>query len=221
MLSVSLVPPVVLILSVLGAIFFGIAAPTEASALGASASILLAIAYRKFSLRRLEKAAVETLRITSFVMLIASLSFAAVGIFLRLGCDEVVTDLIMSMPFGRWGVFGAVMFIVFILGFFIDWIGIVFIVIPIVMPVFNSLGFDPLWISMMICINLQTSFMTPPFASAIFICQGVAPKELGITTIDIIRGVIPFIGLAIIGLALCIVFPQLVLWLPSMMIKPW
>ena len=105
------------------------------------------------------------------------------------------------------------------LGFFIDWLGIILIMVPIITPIGVSLGFDPIWFAMMVIINLQMSFMTPPFAGAIFITRGVAPPELGVTMGDIIRGVFPFVFLIIIGLALCILFPQLILWLPSMMVK--
>jgi TRAP-type mannitol/chloroaromatic compound transport system permease large subunit len=111
------------------------------------------------------------------------------------------------------------MFLVFLLGFFIDWLGIVFIMVPIITPIAAKLGFDALWFGMMVCVNLQTSFMTPPFAYAIFIVKGVSPPELNITMSDIIRGVMPFVVLILVGLALCIAFPEIILWLPGKMIK--
>jgi len=132
-----------------------------------------------------------------------------------------VTNVITSAPFGRWGAFAAVMFIVFILGMFIDWIGIVFIMVPILAPIGPQLGFDPLWFGMMICINLQMSFMTPPFAVSIFVCRGTAAPELGVTISDIIRGVIPFVILIMVGMGLCIAFPQIILWIPSKMLVGW
>jgi tripartite ATP-independent transporter DctM subunit len=217
-LLVSLVPPVALILAVLGSIFFGVAAPTEASAVGAFAATILAIAYRRFSFKILKETAFATVRMSAMVLLIASLSFAFVGVFIRAGCGEVVANVILSSPGGRWGAFVVVMFICFILGMFIDWIGIVFIMVPIVTPIVPALGFDPLWFGMMICVNLQMSFLTPPFAYAIFFVKGTAPPELGITTADIIRGVVPFVILIMVGIALCIVFPQIILWLPGRMI---
>ena len=220
-LLTSMVPPVLLILSVLGSIFLGLAPPTEAASVGAFIATLLAIAYRKFSWGLLSYTALETLRISSFVLLIGCLSFSFVGIFISAGCGEVVANVIMAAPFGRWGAFATVMFIVFMLGFFIDWIGIVFIMVPILAPIGPALGFDPLWFGMMICINLQMSFMTPPFAVSIFVCKGSAAPELGVTMADIIRGIIPFVVLIIVGIGLCIAFPQLILWLPGKMLVGW
>ena len=131
----------------------------------------------------------------------------------------MVKDFILDAPGGKWGDFDIIMLIVFILGMFIDWMGIVFILVPIITPIIPALGFDLLWFSIMVCVNLQMSFMTPPFAYAIFYLKGVCAPELGVTTADIIRGVIPFVGLIIIGLGLLVAFPELILWLPGQMIK--
>jgi len=218
-LLTSLVPPVILVLAVLGSIFLGVAPPTEAAAVGAFAAILLTIVYRRFSFNVLKATAFETLRVTSKVMFIAVCGYMFTGIFLGLGCGDVVENLILSAPMGRWGAFTFIMFVVFVLGMFIDWLGIVFIMVPIISPIVPHLGFDDLWFAMMVCVNLQTSFMTPPFAYAIFFLRGTAPPELGVTTADIIRGVIPFVLLILIGLGLCIVFPEIILWLPGKMIK--
>jgi len=219
MLLTSLLPPAILIMSVLGVIFMGIAPPTEAAAVGAFVSTLLAIAYRRFTWQTLRETTLQTLRLTSMILLIGGLSYAFVGIFLRAGCGHVVENLILATPGGRWGAFAIVMFIIFILGFFIDWIGILFIIIPIVSPLAPLLGFDPLWFAMMICVNLQMAFMTPPLASGLFFLRGAADPSLGITMGDIIRGAFPFVGLIMICLLLCTFFPQIILWLPSMMIK--
>ncbi len=219
MLLTSLVPPTVLVMAVLGSIFLGIAPPTEAAAVGASAAVILTIAYRKFSYQALRDTAWETLRTISKVIFIAVCAYMFTGIFLGLGGGNVVRDFIMATPGGKWGSFAAVMFMVFILGFILDWLGILFIIVPIISPLAPALGFDPIWFAMMVCVNLQTSFLTPPLAYAIFFLRGVAPPELGITTIHIVRGVTPFVVLVFVGLALCIAFPQIILWLPSMMIK--
>lgn len=219
MLLTSLLPPAILILSVLGVIFMGIAPPTEAAAVGAFVSTILAIAYRRFNWQTMRETTLRTLRLTSMILLIGSLSYAFVGIFLRAGCGHVVENLILATPGGRWGAFAVVMFIIFILGFFIDWIGILFIIIPIVSPLAPLLGFDPLWFAMMICVNLQMAFMTPPLASGLFFLRGAADPSLGITMGDIIRGAFPFVGLIMICLLICTFFPQIILWLPSMMIK--
>jgi len=217
-LLTNLVPPVVLILSVLGTIFFGLAPPTEAAAMGSFAALLLALAYRKFNWGLLKHVGLETMRVSAFVLLIGCLCYAFVGIFMSAGCGEVVANAVMSAPGGRWGAFAAIMLIVFLLGMFIEWIGIVFIIVPIFTPLVAALGFDPLWFGMMVCINLQMAFMTPPLAMSIFVCKGTAAPELGVTMGDIIRGVYPFVALVMVGLGLCIAFPQLILWLPSKMI---
>jgi len=218
-LFTSLVPPVILVLAVLGSIFLGIAPPTEAAAVGAFAAILLAIAYRRLSFQVLKDTAFQTLTVSSRVIFVAVCGFIFTGIFLGLGGGDVVENVILATPGGRWGAFAAIMFIVFLLGMFIDWIGILFIMVPILTPLGPALGFDPLWFAMMVCVNLQMSFLTPPFAYAIFFLRGAASPELGVTTADIIRGVIPFVILIMVCLGLCIAFPQLILWLPRQMIK--
>ena len=219
LLVTSLLPTVLLIMAVLGTIFFGIAPPTEAAGMGAFAATILVIAYGKFNLRVLKEVSLETLRLCGFILIIVVMAFTFVGVFLGCRGGEVVTEVILSTPGGKWGAFAVIMFICFILGFFMDWIGIVFLVVPIATPIGAALGFDPLWFAMMICVNLQMSFMTPPFAYAIFIVRGAASPDLGLTTGDIIRGVIPFVILIMVGLGLFIAFPQLITWLPGMMIK--
>jgi len=214
----SLVPPVLLILAVLGTIFSGIAPPTEAAAMGSLASIFLAITYRKFSWDLIKVASLETLKVSSFVVIIAALCYAFVGVFMSAGCGEVVSNLILSVPGGKWGAFAAIMLIVFLLGMFIEWIGIVFIIVPIFSPILAGLGFNPLWAGMMVCINLQMAFQTPPMAMSIFVLKGTAPPKLGITMGDIIKGVIPFIAIIMITLVLCSIFPGIITWLPEKMI---
>ena len=217
-LATSLLPTALLIMSVLGVIFFGIAPPTEAAAIGALVATLLALAYRKLTWQVFKQTAHETFKLTSAVLLIAAASFAFTGVFLNSGGGNVVKEFILATPGGRWGAFAIIMFVCFILGMFIDWMGIIFIIVPIVTPVAPALGFDSLWFAMMIIVNLQMSFMTPPFAYAIFFTRAAAPPELGITTDDIIRGVLPYVALIVIALVLCIAFPELILWPPSKMI---
>jgi len=219
MLASSMLPPAILILAVLGTIFLGIAPPTEAAAVGAFAATVLAIAYRRFSWQVLKDTLSRTLRVTAMILLIGGTAFAFVGVFLAAGCGKVIEGLILATPGGKWGAFAMVMFALFLLGFFIDWLGILFIMVPIISPLVPVLGFDPLWFAMMICINLQMSFMTPPMAHAIFYLRGSAAPELGVTMADIIRGVVPFVILILVGMGLCIAFPQLILWLPAQMIK--
>lgn len=215
----AVIPAALIILSVLGVIFLGIAPPTEAAAVGCIASLVLAIAHRMLNWQVLKEISSHTLRLTSVVMLIAAMGIAYTGVFLNGGAGKVVQALVLAAPGGRWGAFVVIMFIYFALGFFIEWLGIFFIMVPIIAPLAPILGFDPVWFGMMICINLQMAFLTPPFAFAIFVLRGVAPPELGVTTGDIIRGVIPYIFLIMVVLVICTLFPQIVLWLPSMMIK--
>jgi tripartite ATP-independent transporter DctM subunit len=219
MLLSATAPTAILILAVLGVIFLGIAAPTEAAASGAVVATVLALSYRRLTFKIFTATALDTFRLTGMILLIGSCAYAFVGIFLSAGCGNVVEELILSMPGGKWGAFGIIMFIIFMLGFFIDWIGILFIIIPIISPLVEPLGFHPLWFAMMVCVNLQTSFMTPPFAPGIFFLRGTASPDLGLSMADIIRGVLPFIALVVIGVILIIVFPEIILWLPDKMIK--
>jgi len=218
LLLVSLVPPAFIILAVLGSIYMGIAPPTEAAAVGAFASLVLTVVYRRMSWKVLKTIALRSLNVSCMAMLIGAVSVAFTGVFLRAGAGKIVQDALLAMPGGRWSVFGFVMFVYFFLGFFMEWIGIFFIMVPLLAPLAPALGFDPIWFGTMICINLQMSFLTPPYAFAIFVLQAVAPKDLGITSGDVIRGVVPYVFLIIVGLALCIAFPEIILWLPNTMI---
>lgn len=215
----SVIPLVVLVMAVLGSIFFGVAAPTEAAALGALAAIIMVIAYRAFSLKVVKQSVYETMRIFSMIFVIVVGASLFTGVFIGLGGGDVVASLVLAAPFGRWGAFAVIMLVVFVLGMFIDWIGIILIIIPIVSPIGVALGFDPLWFAMMIIVNLQMSFLSPPFAYAIFFLKSVTTPEMGVDTSHIIRGVLPFIGLIMLGLGLFVKFPQIILWLPSIMIK--
>jgi tripartite ATP-independent transporter DctM subunit len=219
MVFVSLVPPAFIILSVLGVIYMGIAPPTEAAAIGSFAALILTIVYRRLTWSTLIKILRRSLNISSVVMFIGAASVAFTGVFLKAGGGKVVQEAVLATPGGRWGVFFMVMFIYFILGFFIEWLGIFFIMVPILAPIAPLLGFDPIWFGIMICVNLQMSFLTPPYAFAIFVLRGVAPPELRINSAEIIRGVWPFVILIIVALALCIAFPEIITWLPSKMIK--
>lgn len=207
-----LLPVTLLLIAVLGSILAGITSPTEASSMGVAGAILIAILYRSINLRTLKESVLETLKITSmvFYVIVGASMFTSVFLFLRGGI--MIENLLLALPLGKWFVLAAMMFTVFILGMLIDWIGILFIVVPVFMPIAIKLGFDPLWFGLLICVNLQMSFLTPPFAYAIFFLKGIAPPE--VTTPDIYRGVIPFVILQMIGLALCIFFPQIILWLP-------
>ncbi len=215
----AIAPTSLIILAVLGTIFFGVAPPTEAAAVGASAAILLSVAYRKFSFRALREAALRTLRVSAMIYLIASLSQAFMAVFLASGGGGVVEDLILSAPFGRWGVFLAIQAAIFLLGFFIAIEGIIFIVIPLVAPLLPELGFDPLWFGAITMINFQAAYLSPPLAPAIFYFRGALSAEYAIPMVDVFRGVMPFLILIIIAMVLCVVFPELTLWLPGQMLR--
>lgn len=217
LLLLAMGPTALLILSVMGAIYFGLASPTEAAAVGAAVSTILTVLYGRFSWKVLKEVSLDSIKLTGMVLLVAGCSTAFVSIFLSAGGGDVVESFILSIPGGRWGAFALIMMVCFILGMFIDWIGIIFVMVPILAPIIPQLGFDPLWFAMMIIVNLQMSFLTPPFAYAIFFLKGAAAPKLGINTSDIIRGVIPFVILIAIGLILMIAFPQIILWLPSTM----
>jgi tripartite ATP-independent transporter DctM subunit len=216
-LLTSIVPPIFLILAVLGTIFFGIASVTEASAMGAIASIILAAIYGQLSFQVVKEACLRTLQITSMILLIAVGASFFTSTFVTLGGGDVVESFVMGLPFGKWGVLFVMMAVLVVLGMFIDWIGIVFIVVPLFTPIAEQLGFDPVWFALLVMINLQISFLTPPFAYSIFYLKGIAPPE--VRTTQIYRGVLPFVALQVIAIILCILFPQLITYLPSLMIR--
>jgi len=207
--TIALIPAFALIVAVLGAIFAGVATPTEAASVGAVGGIVLTMVKRKFSWGMLRNVMEATTRITSlaFIILVGANCFGLV--FRGLNGDHLIQDFLKSLPLGPYGVLAVVMFVIFLLGFFIDFFEICFIHVPILTPVLvTHFGFDPLWLGVIIGVNLQTSFLTPPFGFALFYLRGVAPPE--IKTTDIYRGVAPFVALQLIGLTITIAFPQIV-----------
>ncbi len=206
--TIALIPALALIVGVLGSIFVGIASPTEAASVGAAGGLILTMLKGRFSMPMLRSVTEATTRITSlaFIILVGANCFGLV--FRGLNGDHLIQDFLKGLPFGAYGVLAVVMFVIFLLGFFIDFFEICFIHVPILTPVLvTHFGFDPVWLGVVIGVNLQTSFLTPPFGFALFYLRGVAPPE--ITTPDIYRGVIPFVALQLIGLTLVIVYPQL------------
>lgn len=213
----AIIPPLLLIIVVLGSILAGIATPTESAAVGAIGASFLAWQRGSFNVDILRSVSRETTKISSmvFVILIGASMFSLV--FRGFGGDVVVEEFLKELPGGRFAAMLLVMVIMFFLGFFLDFIEIIFVVVPIVGPVLISMGYDPLWLGVMIGVNLQTSFLTPPFGFALFYLRGVAPPE--VRTSDIYRGVVPFIGIQLVGLALFWAFPEIVTWLPSLIFK--
>ena len=210
----AMLPPLVLILLVLGSIFFGITSPTEAGAVGSVGAMILAFANGKLNWSALKQVCDATMRITSMVIFILIGSTAFSLVFRGLNGDRLMTELLANLPGGQIGFLVINMLVVFLLGFFIDFFEIAFIVIPIFLEAAKILNIDLVWYGVILGANLQTSFLTPPFGFALFYLRGVAPPE--VKTEDIYRGVIPFIILQLLVLVLIIAFPQIVTWLPSL-----
>ncbi|MCC7429268.1 TRAP transporter large permease subunit [bacterium] len=213
----AFVLPFVLVLSVLGSIFAGIASPTEASAVGAFGATLLTITAKKFSLQTLKAVMLETTHLTSmvFIILVGASAFGLV--FRGMKGDHYLTELILDANLSPHFFLVIVMLVIFVAGFFIDFIEIIFIIVPVVAPIFVKMEVNLLWLGVLIAINLQTSFLTPPFGFALFYLKGVAPKN--ITTKQIYKGVFPYILIQLLGLALVILFPEFVTWLPNFLVK--
>ncbi|SMC86119.1 TRAP transporter, DctM subunit [Desulfocicer vacuolatum DSM 3385] len=209
----SLVPPLGLILAVMGTILAGVATPTEAAGLGSGGAMLLAFFNKKLSWQVLKEASYATLKTTSMVMLLFIGGKFFSTVFLSMGGGDVVADLLIGSGMNRWAILGIMMAIVFLMGMFIDWAAILLVTVPIFMPIAMEIGFDPLWFSLLMCVNLQTSFLTPPFGYALFYFKGVAPE--GYTMMHIYKGILPFVALQIISLALLCLFPSIVTWLPG------
>lgn len=214
-LTRALFPPLFLMLAVLGSIFAGIASPTEAASVGAVGATLLTIANRKFNLTTLREVMYSTMQLTCmvFIILVGAASFGLV--FRGMGGDELVRHFLggLAHHHGQWFVLAVVMGLIFVIGFFLDFIEITFIHVPVLAPIMIEFGFDPAWFCILIAVNLQTSFMTPPFGFSLFYLKAVTPPE--VTTGHIYRGIIPFVALQLIGLFIVVFFPILVTWLPK------
>jgi tripartite ATP-independent transporter DctM subunit len=211
----ALVPPLFLMLAVLGSIFAGIASPTEAAGVGAVGATVLTVANRRFTLQILRDVMQATLQLTCMVFIIL-VGAAAFGLVFRgLGGDSLVREFLggIAHNHGHWFVLFIVMALIFVIGFFLDFIEITFIHVPVLAPIMIEFGFDPAWFCILIAVNLQTSFMTPPFGFSLFYLKAVTPPE--ITTGHIYRGIIPFVAVQLIGLLIVVFFPVLVTWLPK------
>ena len=202
----SIIPPLSLIVIVLGSIFAGIATPTESSAIGCTGAVILALLYRKFSFTMLMESAKETVKITAmvFAILIGATAFSMV--FTYTGADALIEHFMLSLPGDKWGFIILSMLAIMVLGFFIDFVEISYIIVPILVPISEVIGINPIWFAILIAMNLQTSFLTPPFGFSLFYLKGVAPE--GIKTTDIYKGVIPFIIIQVLVLASIVVYPN-------------
>ncbi|EAQ63744.1 hypothetical protein MED121_03567 [Marinomonas sp. MED121] len=202
----AIVPPLTLVLVVLGSIFTGIATPTESSALGGVGALILAILYKKFNLKMLFDSSLETVKVTAMVFAILMGATAFSMAFSYTGGDYIVEEALLSLPGEKWGFIILSMLAILILGFFIDFVEIAFIIVPILAPVAETLGINMVWFAILIAMNLQTSFLTPPFGFSLFYLKGVAPSS--ITTMDIYKGVLPFIAIQVLVLVSIIIFPE-------------
>jgi len=209
----NLLPPVFLIVTVLGSILAGLATPTEAAGVGAFGATTLALFKSQLNISKLRDVAVSTTQVTSMVFLILIGASIFSLVFRGFGGEEIVNDFFTTLPGGLFGATLLVMVVIFMLGFILDFIEITFVVVPIVGPVLLAMGLDPVWLGVMIAINLQTSFLTPPFGFALFYLRGVAPES--IKTSDMYRGVVPFIILQLFLMLLLSLWPALATWLPS------
>ena len=214
----SLIPTLFVILAVMGSIFFGVAAPTEAAAMGALAAILLAVMYKKLTWPTLKQATFDSLKVVAMIMWTVIGAFVFTGAFMVVGGGELVKTTLLGLEVSP-NVMLLIMALAFLfLGFLMEWVGIIPILVPIFYPVIAETGLDPLWAAIVFCMIMQTSFLTPPMAPTLFYLKGVAPPEISFTK-HIVRGIIPFLILQLVGVVITIVFPQLALWLPNHMIK--
>jgi tripartite ATP-independent transporter DctM subunit len=214
----ALLPPMLLIIAVLGSILGGIATPTEAASVGAVGAILLSALRGRLSLTVIKEVATSTAMITSMIFIILFGASVFSVVFRQLGGDNLVHEFLTSLPGGLVGAMIIVMLIMFVLGFILDTFEIIFIVVPITAPILLAMGMDPVWLGVMIGVNLQTSFLTPPFGFSLFYLRSVAPKE--VATGQIYRGALPFVALQIVAIATLFVFPEIVTWLPGVLYGP-
>jgi tripartite ATP-independent transporter DctM subunit len=216
----ALFPPLFLMVAVLGSIFAGIASPTEAAAVGAVGATVLALANRKFSIGILREVMQTTVKLTCMVFIILCGAAAFGLVFRGLGGDELVREFLggLADQYSKGMVLAIVMGLIFVIGFFLDFIEITFIHVPVLAPIMLEFGFDPVWFCILLAVNLQTSFMTPPFGFSLFYLKAVTPPE--VTTGHIYRGIIPFVIFQLIGLSIVVLFPKLATWLPKVVYGP-
>ncbi len=212
----ALVPPLTLMIAVLGSIFAGIASPTEAASVGAVGATILTAIHGKLTLKIVQEVMKTTTHLTCMVFIILVGATTLGLVFRGLDGDTLVRELITSLPFGKWGILFIVMSIIFIAGFFLDFIEITFIHVPVLAPIMIYMGVDPLWLAVLIAVNLQTSFLTPPFGFSLFYLKGVCPPQ--VQTMDIYKGIIPFVIIQLLGLLIICVWPEAVTWLPKVLL---
>jgi tripartite ATP-independent transporter DctM subunit len=210
----GLVPPAALVFFALGSILFGLATPTEGAGMGAFGSILLALAYKKFTYKGLKEAMIKTLEITALIMFLVAASNFFGAVFSKLGTPSLLTDYLLGLEINKYWVLAIMMAVIFLLGWPLEWVPIVLIVLPILLPLVQELGFNLTWFAILVAVNLQTAWLSPPVALSAYFLKGVVPQwDLK----DIYLGMMQFMVIQVIGLILIIIFPQIALWLPSVM----
>jgi tripartite ATP-independent transporter DctM subunit len=208
----GLVPPAALVFAALGSILFGFATPTEAAGMGAMGSLILALAYRKLSFKKLQNVLVKTLEISALIMVLVAASNFFGSVFSRLGTPMLITEVLLNLEMNRYIILAIVMTMIFLLGWPLEWVPIVMIIIPIILPLIEALGFNLTWFAILVAVNLQTAWLSPPVALSAYFLKGVVPEwDLK----DIYLGMMQFMVLQVIGLIIIIIFPQIVLWLPT------
>ena len=212
---IDILPPIALIFCVLGSIFLGIATPTESAAVGAMGALLIAFIKKELSFTKILDASITTAKMSSFVFLILIGASMFSLVFRGFGGDDMISEFLNDIPGGKFAALFLVMVTIFILGFFLDYIEIIFVIIPLVGPSLIASGLDPLWLGILISLNLQTSFLTPPFGFSLFFLRGVAPKN--VKTLNIYKGVVPFIIIQIFTIFLVFQFPNIATWLPRLL----
>jgi len=211
----SVLPILGLIFAVLGSIIFGLASPTEAAAVGAIGSLVICGAYGQLTWENLKTICLFTLKTSAFIMLIVVCAGLFTSVFLGLNGGNLIEKWLIGLQFGKFGIMMILMGAIFFLGMFMDWLGLLLIFLPIVVPIITEMGINQLWFAILFCITLQMSYVTPPFSYSVFYLKGVAPEN--VTLFDIYRGVMPYIPLQILGFFLIYIFPEIVLWLPRVL----
>jgi len=210
--------PIALVFLVLGSIFLGVASITEAAGVGAFGAIVAAALRRKLTWQALKTASYQTARVTAMVLWTVFGALSLVTFYIAIGGDEFVTGVVLDLGLGKWGTFWLIMVVLIFLGMFLDWVGIMYLAVPIFLPVIRGFGFDLLWFGIIYNVNMQMSFLSPPFGYALFYLKGVTPPE--ITMWEIIKAALPFLALQFIGLVFVVIFPPLATWLPNVIFAP-
>jgi tripartite ATP-independent transporter DctM subunit len=214
MVCKSTLPALSLIFAVLGTIAFGIATPTEAAGLGCAGAMILALLHRRLTIPSLYSAGIAALRTTCMVMVLFIGANAFTAVFMAMGGGDVFTNFLLSVSTNKWVILILMNILLVVLGMFVDWLGILLLCVPIFTPIaVDQLGFDPLWIAILFCVNLQASFLTPPFGYSLFYLRGI--NLPGMETRNIYKGILPFVCLQLLGVIICVLFPEIITWLPS------